>query len=130
MKSKKWIFAAAIIILGLISLLYVGYKTNNLRLGMIRDDLPTLVSGDYKNNDNLSLKPGVYAIYAKRGKGEIRFAGKLYKLDDALFVRAQKQPGNVKNAVIYEESPKISIDEDSKISVKGDQEFLVSFVKR
>ncbi|EIK81804.1 hypothetical protein CGSMWGv1400E_01702, partial [Gardnerella vaginalis 1400E] len=34
MKSKKWIFAAAIVILGLISLLYVGYKTNNVRFGM------------------------------------------------------------------------------------------------
>ena len=54
----------------------------------------------------------------------------LYMPNDELYIEAKKQPMNTQNAVIYEESPKILIESGTKISVKSDKEFSVSFIRR
>jgi len=76
------------------------------------------------------LKAGTYALYAKSGQGEVQIDDKIYTLNDELYIEAKKQPMNTQNAVIYEESPKILIESRTKISVKSDKEFSVSFIRR
>ena len=111
-------------------ILYCIYQSKGVRIGFINDDLPTLTSGSYQQGENLDLKSGTYALYAKSGQGEVQIDDKIYTLNDELYIEAKKQPMNTQNAVIYEESPKILIESRTKISVKSDKEFSVSFIRR
>lgn len=110
--------------------LYAAKHMNGIRIGTTDGDLPILSAGTYQQGDNLNLEIATYAIYAKTGKGEVLYENKVYKLNDSLYIEAKKQPKTTQNAVIYEESPKIDIVEGSKFTLKGDEGFTVSFIKR
>ena len=124
--KKKYVFIT-IIVMTVALILYGIYQSKGVRIGFINDDLPTLTSGSYQQGENLDLKAG---IYAKSGQGEVQIDDKTYTLNDELYIEAKKQPMNTQNAVIYEESPKILIESGTKISVKSDKEFSVSFIRR
>ena len=128
MKKKYVVITIILMIVALI--LYCIYQSKGVRIGFINDDLPTLTSGSYQQGENLDLKSGTYALYAKSGQGEVQIDDKIYTLNDELYIEAKKQPMNTQNAVIYEESPKILIESGTKISVKSDKEFSVSFIRR
>ena len=127
--KKKYVFIT-IIVMTVALILYGIYQSKGVRIGFINDDLPTLTSGSYQQGENLDLKAGTYALYAKSGQGEVQIDDKIYTLNDELYIEAKKQPTNTQNAVIYEESPKILIESRTKISVKSDKEFSVSFIRR
>ena len=127
--KKKYVFIT-IIVMTVALILYGIYQSKGVRIGFINDDLPTLTSGSYQQGENLDLKSGTYALYAKSGQGEVQIDDKTYTLNDELYIEAKKQPMNTQNAVIYEESPKILIESGTKISVKSDKEFSVSFIRR
>lgn len=127
--KKKYVFIT-IIVMTVALILYGIYQSKGVRIGFINDDLPTLTSGSYQQGENLDLKSGTYALYAKSGQGEVQIDDKIYTLNDELYIEAKKQPMNTQNAVIYEESPKILIESRTKISVKSDKEFSVSFIRR
>ena len=127
--KKKYVFITIIVMIVAL-ILYCIYQSKGVRIGFINDDLPTLTSGSYQQGENLDLKSGTYALYAKSGQGEVQIDDKIYKLNDELYIEAKKQPMNTQNAVIYEESPKILIESRTKISVKSDKEFSVSFIRR
>lgn len=127
--KKKYVFITIIVMI-LALILYSIYQSKGVRIGFINDDLPTLTSGSYQQGENLDLKSGTYALYAKSGQGEVQIDDKIYTLNDELYIEAKKQPMNTQNAVIYEESPKILIESRTKISVKSDKEFSVSFIRR
>ena len=120
--KKKYVFITIIVMIVAL-ILYCIYQSKGVRIGFINDDLPTLTSGSYQQGENLDLKAGTYALYAKSGQGEVQ-------INDELYIEAKKQPMNTQNAVIYEESPKILIESRTKISVKSDKEFSVSFIRR
>lgn len=127
--KKKYVFITIIVMIVAL-ILYSIYQSKGVRIGFINDELPTLTSGSYQQGENLDLKPGTYALYAKSGQGEVQIDDKIYTLNDELYIEAKKQPMNTQNAVIYEESPKILIESGTKISVKSDKEFSVSFIRR
>ena len=127
--KKKYVFISIIVMIVAL-IVYSIYQSKGVRIGFIKDDLPTLTSGLYQQGENLELAAGTYALYAKSGQGEVQIDGNIYTLNDKLYIEAKKQPMNTRNAVIYEESPKISIKSRTKISVKGDKEFSVSFIRR
>lgn len=127
--KKKYVFITIIVMIVAL-ILYCIYQSKGVRIGFINDDLPTLTSGSYQQGENLDLKSGTYALYAKSGQGEVQIDDKIYTLNDELYIEAKKQPMNTQNAVIYEESPKILIESGTKISVKSDKEFSVSFIRR
>lgn len=127
--KKKYVFITIIVMIVAL-ILYCIYQSKGVRIGFINDDLPTLTSGSYQQGENLDLKTGTYALYAKSGQGEVQIDDKIYTLNDELYIEAKKQPMNTQNAVIYEESPKILIESRTKISVKSDKEFSVSFIRR
>ena len=127
--KKKYVFITIIVMIVAL-ILYCIYQSKGVRIGFINDDLPTLTSGSYQQGENLDLKSGTYALYAKSGQGEVQIDDKIYTLNDELYIEAKKQPTNTQNAVIYEESPKILIESRTKISVKSDKEFSVSFIRR
>lgn len=127
--KKKYVFITIIVMIVAL-ILYCIYQSKGVRIGFINDDLPTLTSGSYQQGENLDLKSGTYALYAKSGQGEVQIDDKTYTLNDELYIEAKKQPMNTQNAVIYEESPKILIESRTKISVKSDKEFSVSFIRR
>lgn len=127
--KKKYVFITIIVMIVAL-ILYCIYQSKGVRIGFINDDLPTLTSGSYQQGENLDLKSGTYALYAKSGQGEVQIDDKIYTLNDELYIEAKKQPMNTQNAVIYEESPKILIESRTKISVKSDKEFSVSFIRR
>lgn len=127
--KKKYVFITIIVMIVAV-ILYCIYQSKGVRIGFINDDLPTLTSGSYQQGENLDLKSGTYALYAKSGQGEVQIDDKIYTLNDELYIEAKKQPMNTQNAVIYEESPKILIESRTKISVKSDKEFSVSFIRR
>lgn len=127
--KKKYVFITIIVMIVAL-ILYCIYQSKGVRIGFINDDLPTLTSGSYQQGENLDLKVGTYALYAKSGQGEVQIDDKIYTLNDELYIEAKKQPMNTQNAVIYEESPKILIESRTKISVKSDKEFSVSFIRR
>ena len=127
--KKKYVFITIIVMIVAV-ILYCIYQSKGVRIGFINDDLPTLTSGSYQQGENLDLKSGTYALYAKSGQGEVQIDDKIYTLNDELYIEAKKQPTNTQNAVIYEESPKILIESRTKISVKSDKEFSVSFIRR
>ena len=127
--KKKYVFITIIVMT--VALILDGiYQSKGVRIGFINADLPTLTSGSYQQGENLDLKSGTYALYAKSGQGEVQIDDKIYTLNDELYIEAKKQPMNTQNAVIYEESPKILIESRTKISVKSDKEFSVSFIRR
>ena len=127
--KKKYVFITIIVMIVAV-ILYCIYQSKGVRIGFINDDLPTLTSGSYQQGENLDFKAGTYALYAKSGQGEVQIDDKIYTLNDELYIEAKKQPTNTQNAVIYEESPKILIESRTKISVKSDKEFSVSFIRR
>ena len=127
--KKKYVFITIIVMIVAL-ILYCIYQSKGVRIGFIKDDLPTLTSGSYQQGENLDLKSGTYALYAKSGQGEVQIDDKIYTLNDELYIEAKKQPMNTQNAVIYEESPKILIESRTEISVKSDKEFSVSFIRR
>ena len=127
--KKKYVFITIIVMIVAL-ILYCIYQSKGVRIGFINDDLPTLTSGSYQQGENLDLKSGTYALYAKSGQGEVQIDDKIYTLNDELYIEAKKQPMNTQNAVIYEESPKILIESRTEISVKSDKEFSVSFIRR
>ena len=127
--KKKYVFITIIVMIVAL-ILYCIYQSKGVRIGFINDDLPTLTSGSYQQGENLDLKSGTYALYAKSGQGEVQIDDKIYTLNDELYIEAKKQPMNTQNAVIYEESPKILIESRTKISVKSDKEFSGSFIRR
>ncbi|MVX58726.1 hypothetical protein E5983_03560 [Streptococcus danieliae] len=127
---KKVFFITIIVFSAIVISLYVVNHMNEIRFGAADGELPILNVGTYEQGDNLNLKTGTYAIYAQVGKGEVCYEDRTYKLNDSLYTEAKKQPKSTQNAVIYEESPKIAIVKGSQLTLKGDKDFMVSFIKR
>ncbi|NYS33814.1 hypothetical protein HZZ02_08705 [Streptococcus danieliae] len=127
---KKVIFIMTIVFSAIVISLYIANHMNEIRFGAADGELPILNIGTYEQGDNLNLKTGTYAIYAQAGNGEVCYEDRTYKLSDSLYTEAKKQPKSTQNAVIYEESPKIAIVKGSQLTLKGDKDFTVSFIKR
>lgn len=121
------------IIIGVITLasLVLGlglYSKGIIRFGMPKTEYPVLEKGEYRVA-NLNIDTGKYAIYAKKGSGKVIVNDKEYLLSDEVSKKAEKELGGIKNSLVYEDSPKVELNQDSQIKVETEN-FEVSFMKK
>lgn len=126
---KKLMF---ILITLLLAMLAVWKLSNDgkISIGHTNSEFDIIKSGTYEVGKHLQLSDGDYAIYALSSQGEVIVNNIQYRLDSALYKKANKQPQHTRDAVIYAESPKIKLTQGMTIEVKGDDGFSISFMKR
>jgi len=101
--------------------------------GPIQTNFAELQNGEY-NAGKLELSAGKYAIYALEGYGEVTIGEKTYALDEELLLDIEEDLRDMPLAPLvtvnlYSKSPKVEIKQDMTITVKGDENFTISFLK-
>jgi len=134
MNKKKWIIVLVICLVGFSVLAIQKLMTEGvLRVGFPKEDLIKLENGTYIVKD-IDISPGKYAIYAVEGDGVVRIGTEEHSLNSSLFLEAKARTGSVPKSVlysvVYEESPKINLENSTVITVEGDPVFKISFVGR
>jgi hypothetical protein len=131
MKKKKWYILLAggmlIVALGAITIPKL-MESGTLSFGFPQNEFVDLGNGTYVVRE-INFEPGKYAIYTREGRGTVHVDETEYQLDGELFEKAEQQIF-VKDTVIYEESPKVFLSDDTIITVVGGEDFKLSFLRR
>lgn len=126
--KRFYVFIGFIFFILLLFLIKLS-NSGNIRIGKVDYDFPKLENGTYEVK-NLKIKLTDLSIYCLEGSGKVFIDGIEYSLNDEDYKEASKQNKQVKYAVLYENSKKIKLNEDSKIVVDGIDNFKISFLTR
>jgi len=107
-------------------------ETEHIKIGAPKGDFITLANGSYALKD-IDLAPGRYGIYAVKGTGRVSIDAEEWELDSSLFKDIENDGDNIPRSfnlvILYRESPKAMLTDDSVIIVNGDTDFTLGFVQ-
>lgn len=101
----------------------------DVTFGEPQHDFPILSQGSY-TVEQIGLESGEYTIYALSGYGTITIDTVEYPLDELLFNDVLERAEPVKFTILYREGLKVMLQEATTITVNGDENFKISFLKR
>jgi len=153
-KTKKYIMMGALVIVTVIGVMigvkqgvgsgFISFSTDeessddgkqpSSSFGFPRSDFISLRNGTHELSD-IDLPPGEYAIYAVEGAGTVYIDRKEYRLNSDLLTKTKEETANspfegTLYRYMYNKSPKITLKEQSRLVVSGEESFKVSFIKQ